>query len=389
MTYPETDRLAEAVLAGWRDGRPAQGEEQLVTFPRPWQPAAGDGRARVAYRWDGSREAPTLHASCDGLEVALDAPLRLEPVTIPKPWGREVWFSGLEARGESRVCCPAGTLSLGTYLALAPQRIAGGRAPLLLKRLEPAPEPVVGELYLEVHATKREVYVVSDVNPRVWPDGVGRMRFGVNQALRRRLGDDAFRRAFLDAVGRYEALRRALDAGQPVAEEEQAAREATLEYTDSIPLSVGDVVSVPSWMPHSLQPGVQVVEFQTPDYERYIISSSQKVLTQDGWDSAFAIERMSLEAPALPSPEPVAPGVERIARFEDFSVWRAALDDREALRLPTHVPYAIGYCIAGTAELSGPGAVLTLPAGTAAFIPAAAIGQPIRGGTVLLAAPGL
>ncbi|MBT6892720.1 MAG: hypothetical protein HOA25_14560, partial [Gammaproteobacteria bacterium] len=35
--------------------------------------------------------------------ICLSRPLELETVSIPKPWGREIWYSGIEQRGVSTV----------------------------------------------------------------------------------------------------------------------------------------------------------------------------------------------------------------------------------------------------------------------------------------------
>lgn len=323
-----------------------------------------------------------------------DAPIGLLPVAIPKPWGREIWYTGIEARGESRAGSAQASLPLSEYLALAPERICQGRPLILLKILDPLPTPVLGELYLEVHAQKQEVYVVTAVDRDSWPDGRGRMRYGVNQQLRQAYGsDDAFRAAFLEALGRYESLRRQIDQGITGLEAAEAdARSATLAFTESRELKVGDVISVPTWVPHSLQQGVRVVEFQTPTYERFILSSSQKVLTQDHWDSAHAVAHMQLEVPRAQPIEPVAPGVDRIVRFSDFAVWRARLDAGEALSLPAGLPYALAFCIAGQLSLSGGERPLSLRPGEAALIPTSAVGQPVSAGEhslLLIAAPGL
>src|SRR5690606_1152046 len=68
------------------------------------------------------------------------------------------------------------------------------------------------------------------------------------------------------------------------------------------------------------------VEFQTPVYERKILSFAQKVLTQSHWDTEAAIEQVSLDAPA-PAHLPVAQEDEnarweQVAQFDDFEVLR-------------------------------------------------------------------
>jgi len=172
---------------------------------------------------------------------------------------------------------------------------------------------------------------------------------------------------------------------------EQNAREAARHFTGEREIAPGDVITVPTWLPHSLQHGVQVVEFQTPTYERLIVSSSQRVLTQEGWDSARAIDRMRLDVPPDPEPVVVAPGVDRIVSFDDFGVWRARLAAGAALTLPD-LPYAVAYCISGRVRLPGLLSPVVLEAHEAAFIPAQAVPRPVQvldDSLLLLAAPGL
>ncbi len=390
MSYPRTDHIVEAALAAG----PRVPTRVEVVVPRPWRAPPDPHILTVTYTVGGRPERPVLDATVGGNRFCLDDPVRLQPVTIAKPWGREIWYTGMEARGESAVLGDRGALGLGSYLGLAPERLCRRQPIVLLKVLDPLPVPVRGELYLEVHEKKQEVYVVTGVDPSACPDGRGRIRFGVNQALRRAYADDgAFREAFLQAVQRYEAVRRAVDNGDPgLQDEERDARSATLAFTAERALAVGDVVRVPVWVPHSLQPGVRVVEFQTPTYERFIISSSQKVLTQDGWDSAHAIARMNLDTPPDPPPEPVAPGVNRIVRFQEFSVWQARLSGGGEVIPPASLPYAVALCIAGAVDLPGNGTDLRLSEGQAALIPATALGRPVRAAgraNLLLAAPGL
>ena len=281
-------------------------------------------------------------------------PVRLHPVHIPKPWGQEIWYTGMEERGESRVAIDGMEVPISAYLRSAPQALTRSQPLLLLKILDPDPAEVLGDLYFEVHEEKQEVYVVTSVDPGAWPDGQGRMRFGMNQQMREDYGDDAaFRAAYLDAVADYEAIRRQIDelpdgsASAALAHREATARAKMNAFTATISLGVGDVVSVPTWTPHSLQHGIRVVEFQTQTYERYIISFAQRVLTQPHWDSVHAIERMHLETPRPATFEQVGPGIERIARFEDFNVWRVDTTAAGQLRLPSHVPYAVIMCIDG------------------------------------------
>ena len=322
-----------------------------------------------------------------GIKIDPSAPVKLEPVAIAKPWGREIWHSAIEARGESTVRTAADSVPLSQYL-----EAAGIEAPVvLLKVLDPDPTPVLGDLYFEVHERKRELYVVTAIDPTAWPDGCGRIRLGMNQARRRTYGNDAaFRAAYLEAVRAYERERRAIDRGERPSGDAEREKRALMEaFTAWSPLRIGDVVTLPPWMPHALQHGVRVVEFQTPTYERRIISFAQRVVTQGHWDSEEAIARMSLDPPPSSSFEEVAPGVERVAAFDDFGVWRAALLPHRPVALPPDAPYTLCMAIGGAVQVGD----LRLAAEQACLVPRASLQRhDLRGeeGAIcLLAAPGL
>lgn len=358
----------------------------------------------------------TVVAAVAEARVDLAAPVRLKPIAIPKPWGRELWFSGMEARGEAEVTVGAATLPLSLYLSLAPAWLHQDQPIVLLKILDPLAQPVLGDLYFEVHERKEEVYVVTALDQQAWPDGVGAIRFGMNQELRRSFPSDAkFRAAFLAAVQSYEAVRRVLD-GEPGAVPgsdeplqaavsgaepeaalqslEQQRRAAMERFTTLLPLRIGDIVTVPPWHPHSLQHGVQVVEFQSPTYERFIISFAQKVLTQEHWDSAEAIARMSLTPlDPTPSPDPQLPaGVARIASYQDFGALRVTFAEVDGhYDVPAKLPYAIAICIQGGAQCGE----LMLQPGDACFLPGRGLEGQLRliaraeQSIILIAAPGL
>ncbi len=382
----------QQALNRWRNGEPVLAE--TIAVHSPWRTEPDSHHCTARYVFSGPREAPRISAVVDGVEISLDDPQPLIPVEIPKPWGREIWYTGLEARGESSIGQAGASIPLGTYLALGSASTLKQLNPVLLKILDPRPEPVLGELYLEVHEEKQEVYVVTAVDRKAWPDGQGRIRYGINQARRQDFDSDhAFRTAFLDALRRYEQIRAQIDAGvRGLEAEEQEARLATVAFTDERSLEVGDVISVPTWVPHSLQQGVRVVEFQTPTYERFILSSSQQVLTQERWDSALAVERMHLEVPPAAPVEKLSHCLERIVQFDDFGVWRAEVGTEEPVTLPAGTPYALVFCVTGSTRLEGPVATLSVNAGEAAWIPAGSVGRPVTGepgSLILLAAPGL
>ena len=283
---------------------------------------------------------------------------------IAKPWGEEIWYSGIEARGESHVSVEGGSLPLLDYLSLAPARLCGRTPVILLKHLSSKPEPVVGELYFEIHRRKSEVYVVTDVDAGLYPDGAGTVNFGVNQEKRRQFPDDAaFRRAFLAAV-------QVCESQQECPSGDDNSRRHMLSFVASVALRPGDSLMVPPGVPHSLQPGLQVIEFQTPEFERRIIYASQPGVTQSGWDSASAIADMCLDA--APGPRPADHPDQLIAAFPEFSVSRIHLECSQPEPLPAYTAYALSICLAGAVRIDCAQGSLTLQPGSAAFIPGSA-----------------
>jgi hypothetical protein len=96
---------------------------------------------------------------------------------------------------------------------------------------------------------------------------------------------------------------------------------------------------------------------------------------------------MHIDAPLAETFEPVTPGVERVARFDDFNVWRVDLTLAEIVELPEHIPYAVCMCLAGTITIGD----TTYSPEQACFIPYSAIDRIRIGGKgkLLLAAPHL
>ncbi|WP_183409219.1 hypothetical protein [Litorivivens lipolytica] len=306
--------------------------------------------------------------------------IALDPVHIPKPWGGEIWYTGMEDRGLAGAGHAGRSVPLPWVLSALPDQLVAGRERgiVLLKILAPRPEEVFGDLYFELHEEKREVYVVTAVDESAWPDGTGAIRFGFDPAVRAQYDSDSeFRSAFASAVADYEAVRRKIDeeldrraetegraadreawlADLPaeLTAEEKSQRDAMNRFTALKPLRVGDVVKVPTLTPHSLQHGVRTVEFQTPVYERLIVAFAQKVLTQKHWDTAKAIELMNLE------PEPEAPFevlvesegvcVERIVDFPDFEVQRYTVAPGYTVSIPSPSDYAVLMQVQGELPL--------------------------------------
>ena len=327
----------------------------------------------------------------------LSRPLPLSPVFIPKPWGQEIWYSGIESRGVSRMLDVPISWVLDVFgewlTGLEPG--ASNRPPILLKILDPHPTENFGDLYFEMHQEKIEVYVVTGIDAGAWPDGAGQIRVGFDpDRLQQYSSQAAFLNDYLKAVEAYQAVRAKIDplldvrraqAGhganeavspallaawheqlpQPLIAEECRLREAMYAFTAVRPLAIGDVVRVQPFMPHALQHGVRVVEFQTPHYERYILSFGQKVLTQTHWDTREALNKVILSDEPDKPQAPTPPDLDLIADFESFRVLRInlaageaqTLNDQDDLTRRTN-GYALAMGIFGQADV---GRVATTP----------------------------
>ena len=291
-------------------------------------------------------------------------PLPLLSRPIAKPWGREVWYTAVEQRG----VCQVGTAATQVPLPWLMAALPGGIFPqslILLKILEPDNRPVIGDLYFELHREKHEVYVVTQVDQHAWPDGIGYLRCGFCESkLAQYSCETAFRDAYLASVQAYEAVRREIDdlPGDRTPDAEALTREATLraqmeEFTHLMPVTEGQVISVSPWLPHALQHGVRTVEFQTPVYEREILSFAQRVLTQDHWDTAAVVQQMQLLPVNGQLPEPLQQEsgvlVERIVKFAEFEVRRISLEPGASFTLSIEQAYGLVLILRGEISLSG------------------------------------
>jgi hypothetical protein len=239
-----------------------------------------------------------------------------------------------------------------------------------------------------MHEEKKEVYIVTHVDEAAWPDGTGGIRYGFNQKVRKQYPDrEAFLAAYLEAVSQYRQVRLEVDqlAGKgasrdrylellahlpaDLAKREAALREEMYAFTAMQTLKVGDVIAVDTLVPHSLQHGVRVVEFQTPHYERYILSFGQQVLTQEHWDTATAISRAVVDAPSSMDPEEVCPGQELIADFDAFRVYRLELDPGQHISIDQPA-YSIVIGIYGSTSLRYGDVEVTVGAEAAYLVPA-------------------
>lgn len=330
--------------------------------------------------------------------VDLSQPVLLQTHREPKPWGAEIWYTGIEKRGVCSVRTLSGAcLSLPEYLTLLAGPMCDVHTPPLLKILDPLPDPQRGSLYIEVHEEKWETYIVTGVSPDLYPSGEGELLFGFSQQkLATFAGDEnKFRSTLLVDVQRYEAVRRVLDGEQPaetlasvglsVSQNYQSLAtelwNVVRSYFTVRKVRVGDVVQVPTFIPHSLQPGVRVVEFQTPTYERLILAFNQKVLTQSHWDSEGAIQKARFVVPE--SAVVLDPGGwQRIVEFPEFSVHRRSLLPNEDIALNKHDENkeSLLFVISGEISIYSGANTQELPlsAEQAAFLPKAQPSQRMK-----------
>lgn len=339
--------------------------------------------------------------------LVMSEPWLLAPIHIPKPWGQEIWYTGIESRGQAEVVGDGGNVPLPWLLELMPRRLGlkDNRQLILLKVLDPLAEEVYGDLYFELHQEKQEVYVVTHLDQQAWPEGIGTIQLGFAEQKRELFRDDQeFKQAYLSAVKEYEQVRRELDkklddkkreAGfepcqavdvtqliswinefsqlienKELLLKENTLREAMNSFIAQHPLTVGDVVTVPKLFPHALQHGVRVVEFQTPVYERKILSFAQKVLTQDHWDTEEALGVVDMDFSRLQSPEPLDVNermtVERIVNFDDFEVRRIRLDGEYLL---VGDDYLVVMVVQGHLDLPSAGSTGGYRPGQALIVP--------------------
>ncbi|APJ03609.1 hypothetical protein [Silvanigrella aquatica] len=312
-----------------------------------------------------------------------------EPVFIPKPWGQEIWFTGVEKRGVSKVFThenPASSLPLPWVFSCYPQGLLGQEHKeknlTLVKILDPIADEVYGDLYYELHTEKNEVYVVTDI-----ATDFGKIKFGINPEKLNEYSSNIneFKIHFQNAIHEYESVRRKIDKifdqyreenqiplNEPIASEQIKAWSARLpenlileekekrvlmdSFAGYIHLTIGDVIRVPTLVPHALQHGVKVIEFQTPTYERMIISFAQKVLTQPYWDTAKAFDKMKILPPQKTTLEILVENEdyceERVCSFQEFQSSRFKLKSQKTVMLKPSLSYRLLFHVHGNLHLS-------------------------------------
>jgi hypothetical protein len=344
ICYTNQDELRVAVSVNHEAIKQAiQSSEENVA-----PPLNGESELRATYN--------KIVADRGIADIDFFSPLALDTVKIAKPWGQEIWYTGIEERG----VCSVQNIPLPWLLDLAGPLLTGTESPtpILLKILDPLSDEVAGDLYFELHKEKREVYVVTHIDKSAWPDSIGQIRYGFNpEKIKTYENDEQFKAAYLASVDKYRMVRNRIDrnpidAHPELEEEEKTLRNKMEEFTSLRSLRVGDVIQVHPFTPHSLQHGVRVVEFQTPHYERFILSFAQKVLTQDHWDTNEAMDCVRvLEPPETKTETETRLEHSLIADFDEFSVTRIVLEPG-ATEIIERSTYSLVMGVQGEAQVN-------------------------------------
>ena len=216
-------------------------------------------------------------------------PLKLKVLKIPKPWGFEGWYTGIEKRGVVNVIDKHGETELPYALYLFKKQMLADdlESLILLKTLNPVAEKTIGDLYYELHEKKWEVYIVTEIDKTAWPSGKGIIKAGLHpgkiEEYKKKYGnswEETLREEFKSAVSEYEQIRLQIDDSQDdipkeILEKEKILRDKASNFVGDLPVIVGDIISFPVLQVHSLRHGIKVVEFQTPHYERLILMFAQ------------------------------------------------------------------------------------------------------------------
>ena len=430
--WKEEEELAEDVILLLHLQRKRQepwNENHLCVFQQLYEldPKRKEDRIRGC-TWKGESESlEWLSLMVPGTETPLEViaqhfgaavvspqePMRLDVLQIPKPWGYEGWYTGVEKRGVALIHDRFGRTELPYALGLFPEPLLNGADEqlILLKTLNPVREEVLGDLYLEMHEKKWEVYVVTALDPQAWPSGKGEILAGLNPEVisryRERYGEnwsESCLRDFQEQIREYEKIRRELDQlldrlkqeiglseseaispefmteleqklPEDLRQKEKELRQKAYAYIGRVSVEVGDVVTFPALQVHSLQHGIRVIEFQTPHYERLIVMFAQKVLTQNHWDTDRAMDLINTEPYRLPKPQLLMEEdgylEERIVDFPDFSSERIRMDENISRKFQCEGRYHLIICVKGKLRLESQfGSSLELLPEEAVFLPA-------------------
>ena len=301
--------------------------------------------------------------------VQTNRPFKLGNINISKPWGYETWYTGIEKRGVVNVLDENGKTELPYSLNIFKQQILGDYPEelILLKKLNPYAEDVVGDLYYEMHEKKWEVYIVTEIDESAWPEGVAIIKAGINpkKITEYKIKHDKNWKYYLikdfkEAINEYENLRRKIDNSKEISSkylfsQESELREKAANFVGDCYVKKGDIVSFPPFQIHSLQHGIKVIEFQTPHYERLIVMFGQKELTQEKWDSEKALDKIIPKVYKPPQLENLykSKGIllERFVDFSHFTADRLYLEPEMIWQEKLKNQYQILIAISGQATI--------------------------------------
>ena len=315
-------------------------------------------------------------------------PLQLKVLKIPKPWGYEGWYTGVEKRGVVNVVDKYGKTELPYALNLFKKQMLAddSESLILLKTLNPVAKKTIGDLYFELHEKKWEVYVVTEIDKTAWPSGTGIIKAGLHpdkiEEYKNKYGNnwkEILLREFKSAVSEYENTRRMIDHSQEgiskkILEKEERLRDKASDFVGDLPVKVGDIISFPVFQIHSLRHGIKVVEFQTPHYERLILMFAQKVLTQNHWDTEDAIIKMETEVYHPPKLDCIHNSeyldVERFTDFPQFNFDRIRMAPKNTYEIQLDGRYQLLIIISGIAAVvSNTGKSIKLKKEESLFLP--------------------
>ena len=295
--------------------------------------------------------------------------LRLEVLNIPKPWGHEGWYTGVEKRGVVKVTDEYGKTELPYALNIFKKQVLADHPEslILLKTLNPVSEDVIGDLYYEMHEKKWEVYVVTEIDQTAWPSGTGIIKAGLHpekikdyQEIHGSKWVEILLKNFRETIGEYEKIRRQIDDStedipNELHEQELKLRQKASNFVGDCQVKVGDIISFPVFQMHSLRHGIKVIEFQTPHYERLILMFAQKVLTQNHWDTDDALNKMLPVVYEPPELECLHKSsgllIERFVDFPQFTADRICLEPETIWEDQLDGKYHLLITISGQASI--------------------------------------
>jgi len=316
-------------------------------------------------------------------------PLQLKMLKIPKPWGYEGWYTGVEKRGVVNVIDKYGKTELPYALNLFKKQMLAddSESLILLKTLNPVAKKTIGDLYYELHEKKWEAYVVTEIDKTAWPSGTGIIKAGLHpdkiEEYKNKYGNNwkvTLLSEFKSVVFEYEKTRRQIEDYQEAISKELLEKEAKLRdrasgFIGDLPVKVGDIISFPVFQIHSLRHGIKVVEFQTPHYERLILMFAQKVLTQNHWDTEDAISKMETEVYHPPKLDCIHNSdflsVERFTDFPQFNFDRISMEPKNIYENKLNGRYQLLIIISGQATvLTQSGNSINIKKEESLFLPA-------------------